>query len=109
MGLFSSLDEAMNLKLHDESLTVNGFDELRSVIFFKNASYIRWDVFQNDFYKSIFSLEYIYGNYLPGTTAQSEMFQEKRLNSKPVEVTVCFIISFVLNTWIFNTSEIFLL
>lgn len=51
------------------------------------------------------SLEYNFVNYLHGTTAQSEMFQKKRLSSKPAEVIACFIVSFVLNTWIFHTSD----
>lgn len=95
----------MNLNLHDESLNVNGFDELlRPVIFFKNIHYIRWDVFQNNFYKSISSLEYVYINDLHGSTAQSEMFQERRLNSKPAEVIAC-LLSFVLNK--FSTNQRF--
>lgn len=84
----------------------NGLGELWPVIFFKNISYIRWCVFQNNLYKSVFSLEYIYVNYLHGSTA---LLQDKRLNSNPTEVIACFIVSFVLNTWTFNTLEVFLL
>lgn len=95
----------MNLNLHDESLSVNGFDELlRPVIFFKNIHYIRWDVFQNNLYKSISSLEYVYVNDLHGTTAQSEMFQERRLRRQAI-TSVGLLLSFVLNK--FSTYQRF--
>lgn len=72
-GAARLLDGAVDFNLHD----VNGFDELLSpVISSKNFSYIRWAVLQNDFYKSIFSLEHIYVNSFQGTIAQCEMFQD---------------------------------
>jgi len=107
-GAVQLSDQAVNWNLHDESSDINSFGELLwPVIFSENVNYLRWDVFQTNFYKSVFSLEYTYVNDLHGTTAQSEMLQEKRLKSKPTEHIACLIVNFVLNTWIFNVSEVF--